>query len=77
MLKGTAREKPAKCSVLRVQELDGDDDPFADLDSDTEEEMDSSRRDGELNKGDSDHEGDGGRLLELFESSDEEGFFGC
>ena len=58
-------------------ELDEDDDPFADLDSDTEEEMDGSRRDGKLDKGDGDHEGDGERLLELFESSDEEGFFGC
>ena len=54
-------------------ELEEDDDPFADLDSDTEVD---SGRDGELDNGDSDHEGGGERLLELFESGDEEDFFG-
>ena len=68
-------------------ELEEDDDPFADLDSDMEVdsgnlrdgELDNgdsgSLRDGELDNGDSDHEGDCERRLELFESSDEEDFF--
>ena len=56
-------------------ELEEDDDPFADLDSDTEVDS-GSLRDGELDNVDSDHNGDCERLLELFECSDEEDFFG-